>query len=97
MNPYVVVAVYAIAGAGAMPLVFEFFKTKYRFLDVALAAIVGALLSLVPTVGGPASFIATVVILYWRLGKDALVPDILVAVGAARLIVFLALLKLAHP
>lgn len=96
MNPYVMAVTYAVVGTAVIPLGFELFKTKYRILDVLLAAIAGGLLSLVPTVGGAASLIATVGILYWRLGKDALVPDILVSVSAARLVMFLALLKFGH-
>lgn len=95
INPYVVAATYAVAGVAVIPLGFQFFSTKYRFADVLLAAVAGGLLSLIPTVGGPASLLATVGILYWRVGKDALVPDILVAVFLARLVMFLALLKFA--
>jgi hypothetical protein len=96
LNPLVVAAIYAVVGLAVIPLGFELFHTKYRFLDVVLAATGGAVLSLIPTIGGPASFLATVVILYWRVGKDALVPDILASVFAARLVVFLALLKFWH-
>ena len=96
MNPYVAAVIYAVVGTAVIPLGFELFHTKYRFLDVALAAIVGAALSLVPTVGGAVSLLATVVVLYWRVGKDALVPDILVSVFAARIVMFLALLKFWH-
>jgi len=93
MSPYVVAATYAVTGAAVIPLGLQFFSTKYRFADVLLAAVVGGLLSLLPMAGGAASLLATVGILYWRVGKDALVPDILVAVFLARLVVFLALLK----
>jgi hypothetical protein len=96
LNPYVVAVTYAVVGAAVIPLGFALFKTKYRITDVLLAAIAGGLLSLIPTVGGAASLIATVGILYWRVGKDALVPDILVSVFAARLVMFLALLKFGH-
>lgn len=96
MNPYLVAVTYAVAGMAVIPLGFELFHTKYRFTDVFLAAIGGSLLSLIPTVGGAASLVATVAILYWRVGKDAFVPDILVSVFAARLVMFLALLKFMH-
>jgi len=85
-----------VVGAAVIPLGFELFKTKYRFHDVLLAAVAGGLLSLVPLVGGAASLLTTVVILYWRVGKDAFVPDILASVFAARLVMFLALLKFGH-
>ena len=80
-------------GDPVIPVVFAMFRTKYRFLDVILAASAGALFSLIPTIGGAASLIATLAILYWRVGKDAFVPDILVSVFAARLVMFLALLR----
>ena len=96
MSPYLVALIYAVVGMLVIPLGFELFHTKYRFSDVLLAAIAGALLSLVPTVGGPASYMATVATLYWRVGKDSFVPDILVSVSAARLVMFLALLRFVH-
>ena len=96
MNPYAVGAIYAVVGTAVIPLGFQLFHTKFCFLDVVLAATGGAALSLIPTIGGAASLIATVVILYWRVGKDALIPDILASVLAARLVVFLALLKFWH-
>ncbi len=96
MDPYIVAAIYAVVATAVIPLGFQLFDTKYRFFDVVLAATGGAVLSLIPTVGGAASLIATVAILYWRVGKDALVPDILASVFAARLVMFLALLKFWH-
>lgn len=96
MNPYVVAGTYAVVGTAFIPLGLELFSTKYRFADVLLATITGALLSLVPTVGDATSLIATLGILYWRVGKDAFVPDILVSVFAARIVMFLALFRFAH-
>ena len=96
MNPLVVAVTYAVVGAAVIPLGFALFKTKYNFLDVLLAAIAGGLLSLVPTAGGVVSLVATVAILYWRVGKDALIPDIVVSVFVARFVMFLALLRFGH-
>ena len=63
MNPSLVAVTYALAALAVSPLGFELFHTKYRFAEIVPAALAGALLSLVPTVGGPASYVATVAIL----------------------------------
>jgi hypothetical protein len=85
MNPTTMALGYLFAGAVFVPLILYFFKTRFDWLDIVLAAIGGAAASLIPTVGGIASYAAMIGILYWRLGKDQLFPDVVVAVSVARL------------
>ena len=70
MNPYVVALTYAAVGIAVIPIGFAVFRTEYQFLDVVLAAIGGAALSFIPTVGGVASLMGTIGILYWRMRRD---------------------------
>ncbi len=91
MNSFLVAFFYAVAGIVVVPIIFSIFKTKYGFLDVVLASIGAAAVSLIPTIGGPASLATMIAILYWRIRED-LVPDIVVAVGVARLAVIPLLL-----
>jgi hypothetical protein len=51
---------------------------------MALAAVVGAALSFLPTVGKIASLAAILGVLFWRLGRG-LATDIFVSVAVARL------------
>ena len=88
--------VYAVVVSAVLPLGFAIFKTEYGFLDVALAAIGGAALSLIPTIGGVASLFGTLGILYWRLSKDSFYPDVVVSVFVARIAVVPALILLAR-
>ena len=85
MNAYFVAVTYAVVGVAVIPLGFAIFRTQYDFLDVILAAVGGAALSLVPTVGGVASLAGTTGILYWRMRRDLLYPDIIISVFVARL------------
>jgi hypothetical protein len=78
---------------GRHPIGFKVFGTRYRFLDILMAAIAGAVLSFVPTVGPAASLVATVAVLYWRLRQD-LFPDIVISVFVARLAMVPVLLLL---
>jgi hypothetical protein len=84
VDPIFVAAIYAVAGVVLIPVGFAVFKTQYQFLDVVLAALAGGAASLIPTVGGIASYAAMVVVLYWRVGQS-LFPDIIISVGVARL------------
>ena len=84
MDPIFVAAIYAVAGVVLIPVGFAVFKTQYQLLDVVLAALAGGAASLIPTVGGIASYAAMVVVLYWRVGQS-LFPDIIISVGVARL------------
>jgi hypothetical protein len=93
MNSFVVALVYAVVLIAVVPIGFAVFKTPHTFIDVCLAAIGGAALSLIPTAGGVASLLATVSILFWRIRGD-LFPDILVTVGVARLVMVPVLLLL---
>ena len=83
MNPILVAGVYAVVGVAVPPIVFYLSRTPFSIIDVAAASLAGALVSLLPTIGGPASLLAMLLILYWRM-KDA--PMIVAAaVGIARL------------
>lgn len=96
MYAFGVALTYAVVCTAVIPLCFALFRTQYQFLDVLLAAIGGAALSLIPTIGGVASLVGTVGILYWRLRRDLLFPDIVISVAAARLVMVPVLLSLMH-
>jgi hypothetical protein len=96
MNPILIAAIYVVSALVVVPLVFALFKTQYDFLDVVLAAVAAGAASLIPTIGGPASLVATLVVLYWRT-QQSLFPDIFVAVVLARLAMVPVLLKLRLP
>jgi hypothetical protein len=96
LNAYLFVLVYAVVCTAVIPVGFAVFKTPYQMLDVVLAAIGGAALSLIPTVGGVASLAGTAGILYWRMSRELLFPDILVSVLVARLTLLPVLLLLTH-
>jgi hypothetical protein len=85
MKPTTVALGYLFAGAVFVPLILHFFKTRFGWIDIGLAAVGGAAASLIPTVGGIASCAAMIGILYWRLGKEQFFPDVIVAVSVARL------------
>jgi hypothetical protein len=84
MDPFAVAGLYVLAGLVFVPLGFKFFGTRYQFIDVLLASLAAGAASLIPTIGGVASYAAMVLVLYWRL-QENLFPDIVVATGAARL------------
>jgi hypothetical protein len=86
VNPYLFALIYAGVVAAVVPIGLTIFKTPHAFIDVLLAAVGGAAFSLIPTLGGVASEVATVGILFWRTGRD-LFPDIIVSVAVARLAV----------
>jgi len=94
VNPFLAALIYGVSGILIVPMIFAIFKTKHSFPDIALAAAGAALVSLVPVIGGTASFAAMVLILYWRL-RENLAPDILVAAGVSRLAA-LPLMMLLH-
>jgi hypothetical protein len=96
VNSYVVALTYAVVAIAVIPVGFAVFETQYEFLDVILAAIAGAALSLIPSVGGVASLAATIGVLYWRMRRDLLYPDIVISVGVARLAMVPVLLVLMH-
>ena len=95
MNPITVALVYLVASALLLPLGFKVFKTNFAWVDIALASVGAALTSLIPTIGGPVSLVITVAILYWRLGREALFPDIIASVAVSRLAMLPVLLVLA--
>jgi hypothetical protein len=77
---------YLFVGLAVIPLVFSFFKTQFSFIDVLIATVPAAVVVMfVPSpYGGTASLAVHIGLFYWRFRRD-LVPDIVVAVGAARL------------
>jgi hypothetical protein len=93
LSPVVVALVYAVVGTAVIALVLGLFKTPYQLWEVVLAALVGAALSFIPTVGGIASLIGTLGILFWRVGAGA-ATDIFVSVAVARLLMVPVLLVL---
>lgn len=72
------------ATAVVVPLGLAAFRTPFHAVDVILAGLAGGALSFVPSLGGPASLVATGLVLYWRLGKDHSTA-IFASVAAARL------------
>ncbi len=93
MNPSVVALTYAVVGTAVIVIVFALFKTPHQLWEVVLAALVGAALSFIPTVGGIASLVGTLGVLFWRLGRG-LATDIIVSVAVARLVMVPVLLML---
>ena len=94
IKPIVVAAVYAVVASAVVPLMLSVFRAQYRMADVIFAAVVGGLLSMIPTVGAIASVGALVLILHWRCGA-ALFPDIVLSVAIARLAMVPALIPFA--
>lgn len=95
MNAAVVALVYAVVLLAVVPIGLAIFKTPYAFIDVLLAALGSAAVSFIPTVGGIASLVVAVGILFWRIRRD-LFPDIIVSVGVARLVMLPVLLLASH-
>jgi hypothetical protein len=95
MNPILVALVYAVVGAAVLPLGFKVFKTNFDWKDIVMASIGAAFASLIPTIGGPASLLVMIAILYWRIGGGKVFPDIIVSVAVARLAMLPILLLLA--
>jgi hypothetical protein len=93
LNPYLVALIYGVVGTGVIAIVFALFKTPYQLWEVVLAAVAGAALTFIPTVGGIASLVGTLGVLFWRLGRG-LATDIFVSVAVARLVMVPVLLVL---
>jgi hypothetical protein len=93
LNPFVVALTYAVVGTAVITIVFALFKTPHQLWEVVLAALVGAALSFIPTVGGIASLAGILGVLFWRLGRG-LATDIFVSVAVARLAMVPVLLML---
>jgi hypothetical protein len=66
-----------------LPLTLSLFKTPYKPVDIVLASVAGATVSLIPNVGSIVSYFAMLGALNWRL--HAQLTDILVPVAIARL------------
>lgn len=84
MNSVTFALVQAVVGVLVVPPVLSLSGTKYGFLDVVLASVGAAVVSFIPTIGEPASLVTMIAVLYWRI-RDDLFPQILGAVGIARL------------
>ena len=65
---------YLFAGAVIVPAILHFFKTRFDWIDIALAAVGGAAASMIPTVGGIASYAALIGILYLAVGLRPAFP-----------------------
>lgn len=95
MSPYTNALIAAVAMLLVLPLALALFKTPFKLIDVVLAAMVAGATSLVPVVGGPVSFLATLIVLNWRL-PVSLYPDIFYPVGIARLASIPVIMLFAH-
>jgi hypothetical protein len=95
VNAYTNALVAAAAMLLLLPVTLTLFKTPFKFIDVVAAAIIAGATTLVPLVGGPVSFVATLVYLKWRLSANVY-PDIFYPVGIARLATIPVLLLLQH-
>jgi hypothetical protein len=95
VNATVVALTYAVVGTVVIAIVFALFKTPHELWEVVLAAIVGAALSFIPTIGGIASLAGTLGVLFWRVGRGA-ATDIIVSVTVARLVMVPVLLMLSR-
>ncbi len=82
-SPFAIVAVHTLVGIAVSPLVFRFFKTSYLWIDLVIAAVVAALVQLIPLVGGVLSMLVMGILLYWRTRPD--IVDVVAAVLASRL------------
>jgi hypothetical protein len=95
VGSYTYALVAAVAMLLVLPVALAVFKTPFKFIDVVLAAIVAGATSLIPVVGGPVSFLATLFVLNWRL-PVSWYPDIFYPVGIARLASIPVILLLQH-
>jgi hypothetical protein len=92
VNPFVAAAVYALVGTVVVWLVLSLWGEEQKLLNVALAAVGAALVSLVPTIGDPLSLLVMLGLLYWRC--SASVPALAASVALARLAMVPALMTL---
>nr|WP_199045207.1 hypothetical protein [Dyella sp. ASV24] len=91
VSPGTNVVVHAVIGMLALPLIFRLLKTHYTMLDIVLACVPAALLTLVPTVGEALSLVTMVAVLNYRISEN-LFPGIVVPVMVARLLMIPVLL-----
>ena len=92
VNPFVAAAVYAFVGTVVVWLVLALWGEEQKLLNVALASVGAALVSLVPTIGDPLSLLVMLGLLYWRC--SASVPALAASVALARLAMVPALMTL---
>lgn len=83
VNPVAASAVHAVVGTVVVSLVLLVWGERQKLLDVSLASVGAALVSLIPTVGQPLSVLAMLGLLYWRC--SASVPALAASVALARL------------
>lgn len=86
------VVVQAFVGTVVVWLVLKVWGEEQKILDVAIAATGAALVTLVPTIGGPLSLLVMLGLLYWRCSTN--LPAIAAAVALARLAMVPALMTL---
>jgi chromate transport protein ChrA len=92
VNPILAAAVHAVVGTVVIWLVLMAWKEEQKILDVAIASVGAALVTLVPTIGGPLSLLVMLGLLYWRCSTN--LPAIAAAVALARLAMVPALMTL---
>lgn len=93
MNPLVVAAVYAVVGTIVVSVVLSIWGEPQKLLDVAIASAGAALVSLVPTIGGPLSLLVMLGLLYWRCSTNVVAIAASVALARLAMVPFLLLLK----
>jgi hypothetical protein len=83
INPLVAAIVYAVVGTVVVSVVLSIWGEPQKLLDAAIASTGAALVSLVPTIGGPLSLLVMLGLLYWRCSTN--VAAIAASVALARL------------
>lgn len=91
VSPGTNAAVHAVFGMLALPLIFRLFKTRYTMLDIVLACVPAALLTLIPTAGEALSLLAMIAVLNYRISADVF-PGIVIPVMVTRLLMIPVLL-----
>jgi Na+/H+ antiporter NhaA len=96
-HPLAFAFVYTVVVCLVVPGMLRLFSANYEIIDVVMAAVLSALASMIPVVGGVLSLVVLVAVLNYRSGAS-LFPDIVVAVAVARLatIPVMLLLKLGR-
>lgn len=92
VNPILAAAVHTLVGTIVVWLVLMAWKEEQKILDVVIASVGAALVTLVPTIVGPLSLLAMLGLLYWRCSTN--LPAIAAAVALARLAMVPALMTL---
>jgi hypothetical protein len=88
-----VAAVYAVVGTAVVSLVLSIWGEPYKLLDIVIASTGAALLSLIPTIGGPLSLLGMLGLLYWRCSTNLAAIAASVALARLAMVPVLILLK----